>query len=111
MKLDGSAERFRTSGGIAESCESLFRQSRLQHLLHNPNLGALTAVDIRCEIEQLSVLPGARGVEQVFYHSQGAAVVLNHPCQKQPVEFRALCLPERLHLLWGKHSGHKHWLL
>ena len=27
VKLDGSAERFRTSGGIAESYESLFRQS------------------------------------------------------------------------------------
>src|SRR5258708_22174800 len=79
-----------------------------QHLLHDPNLGALPAVDIRCEIEQLSVLPGARSVEQVFYHSQGAAVVLNHPRQKQPVELRALCFLERRHLLRRQHSGHKH---
>jgi hypothetical protein len=30
---NGSAERFRTSGGIAESRESLFRQSRLDSVL------------------------------------------------------------------------------
>src|SRR5260370_11508739 len=94
VKLDGSAERFRTSGGIAESCESLFRQSLPQHGLHNPDLSALATVDIRREIEQFGILPRTRSVEQVFHHNQGAVVVLNHSCQKQLVELRALGLSE-----------------
>jgi hypothetical protein len=56
VKLDGSAERFRTSGGIAGSRESLFRQSSPHHVLHNPDLSALATVDVGCEIEQFGVL-------------------------------------------------------
>src|SRR6266478_953413 len=79
-----------------------------QHRLHNPNFGALAAVDIRREIKELSVLPGARSVEQVFDHNQGAIVVLNHPGQKQLVELGALCFLKSLHLLLSKHAGHEH---
>src|SRR6266545_3962296 len=53
-----------------------------QHCLHNPDLSALATVDIGREIEQFSVLPRARSVEQVLHHNQRAAVVLNHPSQK-----------------------------
>src|SRR6266576_3483925 len=53
-----------------------------QHCLHNPDLSALAAINIGREIEQFSVLPGARGVEQVLHHNQRPAVVLNHPRQK-----------------------------
>src|SRR5882724_12635869 len=53
-----------------------------QHCLHNPDLSALATVDIGREIEQFSVLPRARSVEQVLHHNQRAAVVLDHPSQK-----------------------------
>src|SRR5256885_16951182 len=56
-----------------------------QHRLHNPNLGALAAVDIRREIKKFSVLFGARSVKQVLDHNQGAIVMLNHSRQKQLV--------------------------
>src|SRR5712691_852871 len=105
MKLDGSAERFRTSCGIAESCESLFRQSLPQHGLHNSNLGALSAVDVGGEVEQHCILTRARRVVQVLYHNQRAAMMLNHSRQKQSIELRALCFSESVHLLWRKHAG------
>src|SRR5262245_66503655 len=84
--------------------DSLFILSRisLQHILHDPDFGALAAVYIGCEVEQFSVLSCACGVEQVFHHGQSAAVVLNHPFQKQIVELLASCFPERLHLLRGR---------
>ncbi len=31
--LNGSAERFRTSGGVAEANEALFRQSRVKYVI------------------------------------------------------------------------------
>src|SRR5882672_9852632 len=51
--------------GIAESCESLCRQSSSQNGLHNPDLSALATVDIRREIEQFGILARTRSVEQV----------------------------------------------
>src|SRR5580704_13189462 len=50
----------------------------LQHRLHNHDLRPLPAVHIRREVEQLGILPRARGVEQVLHHGQRATVVLNH---------------------------------
>src|SRR5262249_45385989 len=85
----------------------ILRRFSLQHVLHDPDFGALAAIYVGCEVEQFSVLSRARGVEQIFHHGQSAAVVLNHPCQKQAVEFRAFRLPDRLRLLGGKHPGHK----
>src|SRR5262245_11517150 len=40
-----------------------------QHSLHNPDLCALTAVDVGHEVEQLSILARAGSVKQVFHHS------------------------------------------
>ena len=57
-----------------------------KHCLHDPDLGALAAVDVGREIEQFGILPGAGRVEQVLYHRQRAAVVLDHSGQKQTVE-------------------------
>ncbi len=54
----------------------------LQHSLHNPDLGRLRILRIRREVEQLSILPSTRGVEQILYHRQRTIVVLNHPCQE-----------------------------
>src|SRR5258708_39212662 len=62
----------------------------LQHCLHNPDLGALTAIYIGRKVEQLGILSRACGVEQSPPHRQSATVVLDHPCQKQVVELGAL---------------------
>src|SRR5581483_8411289 len=53
-----------------------------QHSLHNSDFGALAAIDISREIEQLSILPGARSVEQILDHRERAAVMLNHTGQE-----------------------------
>jgi hypothetical protein len=50
--------------------------------LHNPDLGSLSIVRIRREVEQLGILPRACGVEQILHHGQSAVVVLNHSCQE-----------------------------
>src|SRR5262249_41332958 len=42
----------------------------LQHALHNPDLGSLRIVRIRCEVEQFSVLARARSVKQIHDHCQ-----------------------------------------
>ena len=78
--------------------------------MHDPDFSALAAVDIGGEVEEFSVLPRARGVKQLLHHDERAAVVLNHPSQKQPVELFALCFSETVHLLRRKHAGHEHRL-
>src|SRR5436309_2540877 len=60
-----------------------------KHILHDPNFGALAAVDIRREIEYFSILPGSGRIEQIFYHHQCTSVVLYHSGQKQAVELCA----------------------
>jgi microcompartment protein CcmK/EutM len=62
-----------------------------QHGLHNPDLGALAAVNIGREIEEFSILSRASSVKQILHHNQSATVVLDHPCQEQMVKLFALC--------------------
>src|SRR5688572_9818226 len=63
-----------------------------QQGFHSPDLGALPAVDIGCEIKHLGILTGPAGIEQFFYHDQSTIMVLDHSGQEQPVKLRALCL-------------------
>src|SRR4051812_16855984 len=62
-----------------------------QHGFHNPDLGALTAVDVRCEIEQFGILPCAGCIEQILYHDQSTGMMLDHSGQKKSIELGILC--------------------
>lgn len=54
----------------------------IQKGLHNFNFGALPAIDIRREIKQFGILPGASRVEQFSDHHERAVVMLYHSLQK-----------------------------
>ena len=54
------------------------------------NLGDLIHLDVGCELEHLFVLRGAVLGKQLVHHGNGAAMMLNHERQKQPIEIRTL---------------------
>src|SRR5262249_26789642 len=60
-----------------------------EHASHDGNLRALCVVHVGGEVKQRGILAGARRVEQILHHHQGAHVVLNHAGQKQAIKCRA----------------------
>src|SRR6478672_4097246 len=67
------------------------RGHRREHLLHAGDLGRLIDVHVGRELEHRLVLPGALGAEQLLHHRDGAAMMLDHVSEEEPVELRAAC--------------------
>ena len=62
--------------------------------------------DIGGEVEELGVLAGAGGVEEVADHGERAGVVLDHAGEEEAVEVGAFGLAKGVHLFGGEHAGH-----
>ena len=82
------------------------RQLR-EHRVHAVDLRRLVGRDVGSECEELRVLRRAALLEKVLHHGQGAAVVLDHQFEKQPVERAPPRRGEPLHLLAGQHARHR----
>ena len=82
------------------------RQPR-HHRVHAVDLGRLVGDDVRREPEEHRVLRRAGLAQQVLDHGDGAAVVLDHQLEEEPVERRALRLGEARHLVGRQHAGHR----
>ena len=82
------------------------RQLR-EHRVHAVDLRRLVGRDVGGECEELRVLGRAALREKVLHHGQGAAVVLDHQFEEQPVERAPLRRGKPLHLLVGQHARHR----
>src|SRR5579872_5664856 len=78
-----------------------------QHGAHAVDFGALVGFDVGDEAEDVGFLRRAGRVEQVVHHLERAAVMLDHPFEKQTVELRPFRLFQLLHLVRGQHSRHE----
>ena len=59
---------------------------RVEHGLHDANFCALRVVSVGGEVEEVGVLPGAGGCEEVVHHNECAVVVLDHAGEEEAVE-------------------------
>src|SRR5688500_14828599 len=70
-----------------------------QHPLHPGDLRPLVDLYVRCEPEHRLVLARTLGAEQGVDHADGAAMMLDHEGQEEPVELRTPRRVELHHLL------------
>src|SRR5215471_5266280 len=82
-------------------------QQRGQHALHAIDLGRLVGVHVGREPEDHLLFPRSRA-EQLIDHRDGAAVVLDHELQEEPVEVGPPRLVQLRQLLRGQHPRHDH---
>ena len=82
-------------------------RQRGEHAVHAIDLHPLVSRDIGGEREQLGILRRPALPEQTLDHGQGAAVVLDHQLEEQPVELDRLCGGQPIHLFSGQHARHR----
>ena len=98
------------AGVIEAGCEvdpRIDRQLR-EHGVHPIDLHALVGLYVGREREELRVLCRAALIEKVLDHRQGAAVVLDHELEEEPVERYPFGRGELVHLFRGEHARHRH---
>src|SRR4051812_5945055 len=77
-----------------------------KHLQHAIDLGGLIDVHVGREFEDGLILARAVGLEELFDHGDGAAVMLDHESEKEPVEVRTARGVQLAHLLGREHARH-----